>query len=133
MLSNTNHNPVSFEERTKGPAPTPLTIVSRESADGTISKVVPLSEAENPYSSLKESDFSLRSSLRNGIDMRLCKPLFSANGVSASSARDIVDKNYEQMVQLHQQIVSNNQQIVSNNQQTVTNNEQTSSDTKTAN
>ncbi len=116
MLSNTNHNPVPFEERTKGSSPIPKTIVTKSNEDGVISKVVPLSEVDNPYSSLKESDFSLRSSLRNGIDMRLCKPLFSSNGVSASSARDIVDTNYEQMVQ--------------SQQQTVTNNEQNSSDTK---
>lgn len=99
MLSNTNHYPVSFEERTKGPAPIPVTIVSRETEDGTISKVVPLSEVDNPYSSLKESDFSLRSSLRNGIDMRPCKPLLSSNGISASSARDFIDKDYERFIQ----------------------------------
>lgn len=113
MLSNTNHNPVPFEERTKGSAPIPKTIVTKQNEDGTISKVVPLSEFDNPYSSLKESDFSLRSSLRNGIDMRLCKPLFSSNGVSSSSARDIIDKNHEQMVQSQQQIVTNNEQSAS--------------------
>lgn len=111
MLSNTNHNPVSFEERTKGPAPTPVTIVSRETEDATISKVVPLSEAENPYSSLVESDFSLRSSLRNGIDMRPCKPLLSSNGLSASAARDIIDKNHDAFIQQQQQPVNNNQSV----------------------
>lgn len=116
MLSNSNHNPVPFEERTKGPAPIPKTIITKQNEDGTISKVVPLSEADNPYSSLKESDFSLRSSLRNGIDMRLCKPLFSSNGVSSSSARDIIDKNHEQMVQQQQQIVTNNEQTTSTTQ-----------------
>lgn len=116
MLSNTNHNPVSFEERTKGPAPIPVTIVSREIEGGTISKVVSLSEAENPYSSLQESDFSLRSSLRNGIDMRPCKPLLSSNGISASSARDIIDKNYDSFVQQQQQVVTN-PQLVNNNGQ----------------
>lgn len=116
MLSNTNHNPVSFEERTKGVAPTPVTIVSRETEDGTISKVVPLSEAENLYSSLKESDFSLRSSLRNGIDMRLCKPLISSNGISASSARDIIDKNHDAFLQQQQQQVVNTQPVINNGQ-----------------
>lgn len=116
MLSNTNHNPVSFEQRTKGPAPIPVTIVSLETEDGTISKVVPLSESQNPYTSLKDSDFSLRSSLRNGTDMRLCKPLFSSNGVSSSSARDIIDKNHDAFLQQQQQSV-NNQQTVNNNGQ----------------
>lgn len=118
MLSNTNHNPVIFEERTKGPAPTPVTIVNRETEDGIISKVVPLSEAENPYSSLQESDFSLRSSLRNGIDMRPCKPLLSSNGISASSARDIIDNNHEAFLQQQQQPVVNTQSVNNNGQGT---------------
>lgn len=118
MLSNTNHNPVSFEQRTKGPAPTPVTIVSRETEDGLISKVVPLSEADNPYSSLQESDFSLRSSLRNGTDMRPCKPLFSANGLPASSARDIIDKNHDAFLQQQQQPVTNQQTVIDNGQST---------------
>lgn len=116
MLSNTNHNPVPFEERTKGTSPVPKSIITKSNEDGVISKVVPLSEINNPYSSLKESDFSLRSSLRNGIDMRLCKPLFSSNGISSSSARDIIDKNHEQMVQQQQQIVTNNEQTSSTTQ-----------------
>lgn len=116
MLSNTNHIPVCFEERTKGPAPIPVTIVSRETEDGIISKVAPLSEASNPYSSLQESDFSLRSSLRNGIDMHLCKPLISSNGVSASSARDIIDKNYAAFLQQQQQSVTNPQTLNNNGQ-----------------
>lgn len=110
MLSNTNHKPIPFEDRTKGSAPIPKSIITKQNDDSVISKVVPLSEVDNPYSSLNESDFSLRSSLRNGIDMRLCKPLFSSNGVSSSSARDIIDKNYDQMVQQQQQIVTNNEQ-----------------------
>lgn len=116
MLSNTNHNPIPFEDRTKGPAPIPMTIFTKQNEDGTISKVAPLSEVDHPYSSLKESDFSLRSTLRNGTDMRLCKPLFSSNGVSSSSARDIIDKNYEQIVQQQQQIVTNNEQNSSTTQ-----------------
>lgn len=119
MLSNTNFKPVPLDERSKGPSPIPMTIVTKQCEDGVISKVAPLSEVDNPYSSLKASDFSLRSSLRNGIDMRLCKPLFSSNGVSASTARDIIDKNYEQMVQqqpVKQQPVTN-QQIVTDNGQ----------------
>lgn len=116
MLSNTNHNPIPFEDRTKGSSPIPKIIVTKQNEDGFISKVVPLSDVDNPYSSLKESDFSLRSSLRNGIDMRLCKPLFSSNGVSSSSARDIIDKNYDQMVQQQQQIVTNNDQTSSTTQ-----------------
>lgn len=116
MLSNTNHKPVSFEQRTNGSAPIPVTTVSRETEDGIISKVVPLSESENPYSSLKESDFSLRSSLRNGTDMRLCKPLFSSNGVSASSARDIIDKNHDLLLQQQKQPVTNPQPVTNNGQ-----------------
>lgn len=116
MLSNTNFNPLSFEQRTKGSAPIPVTIVSRETEDGIISKVVPLSESENPYSSLKDSDFSLRSSLRNGVDMRLTKPLYSSNGVSSSSARDIIDNNFDAFLQHQQQPVSNPQPVTNNGQ-----------------